>query len=282
MSVQENELLKTLHRLMSRNELFASLCILACANGVGVRIIQSVNQLGWTEAVFNSFEISAIVLIACAAGVSFVLQDSRDEIRPMDFVVGAGSLVLVVLPIVALSWLALTALSLHMLLFTNPNSSRRRGAIILLATTMPMLWCRLFFECFSNSILKVDALMVGWLLGTDRVGNMVRFADGSEVLAIFPACSSFANMSLAFLSWVTLSQWVQHRWSPWDILWCLLIFTSVVAVNVTRLSLMGLSDWHYHTIHNNQWGETLTNTIMSGLVVGISVLGVRRELFSRT
>jgi hypothetical protein len=281
MSVQENELLKTLHRLMSRNELFASLCILACANGVGVRIIQSVNQLGWTEAVFNSFEISAIVLIACAAGVSFVLQDSRDEIRPMDFVVGAGSLVLVVLPIVALSWLALTALSLHMLLFTNPNSSRRRGAIILLATTMPMLWCRLFFECFSNSILKVDALMVGWLLGTDRVGNMVRFADGSEVLAIFPACSSFANMSLAFLSWVTLSQWVQHRWSPWDILWCLLIFTSVVAVNVTRLSLMGLSDWHYHTIHN-QWGETLTNTIMSGLVVGISVLGVRRELFSRT
>jgi hypothetical protein len=266
---------------MSRNEFFASLCILACANGLGARIFQSVNQLGWAEAVFSGFEISAIVFIACAAGVSFILQESTDEIRPMDFVVGVGSLVLVVLPIVALSWLALAALSLYMLLFTNANSSGRRGAVILLATTVPMLWSRLFFECFSNFILKIDALLVGRLLGTDRVGNMVRFADGSEVLAIFPACSSFANISLAFLCWVTISQWVQHRWSLRDIPWCLLIFTSVVAVNVTRLSLMGISDWHYQTIHNNQWGETLTNTIMSGLVVGISVLGVRRELFFR-
>ncbi len=281
MSAQENELLKTLRGSMSRNEFFASLCILACANGVGVRIIQSVNQLGWAEAVFSSFEISVIVFIACAAGVSFILRDSTDEIRPVDFVVGAVSLVLVVLPIVALSWLALTALSLHMLLFTSATSSRRRGAVIILTTTVPMLWSRLFFECFSNFILKIDALLVGWLLGTDRVGNMVRFADGSEILAIFPACSSFANMSLAFLCWVTISQWVQHRWSPWDILWCLLVFTSVVAINVARLSLMGLSDWHYQTIHHSQWGELLPNIIMSGLVVGISVLGVRRELFSR-
>jgi hypothetical protein len=145
---------------------------------------------------------------------------------------------------------------------------------------VPMLWSRLLFQCFSNFILEIDASLVGWLIGTDRVGNMVRFAAGSEILVIFPACSSLANMSLAFLCWVSISQWVQHRWSLWDILWCLLVSTSVVVVNVARLALMGLSDWHYHTIHN-PWGEMLTNVVISGLAVGISVLGVRRELFSR-
>jgi hypothetical protein len=42
-----------------------------------------------------------------------------------------------------------------------------------------------------------------------------------------------------------------------------------------------LSDWHYQTIHNSQWGQILPNIVMSGLVIGLSLVGVRRELFSR-
>jgi hypothetical protein len=275
------ELSKTLRGLPPRNEYFAGLCILACANGLGLQIIQSIGRRGWADAVLNGFEISAIIFIACAAGISFILRDGAGEIRPMDCVVGAVSLVLIILPIGATSWLALTALSVYMLLLADATPQRRRGAVLLLAITVPMLWSRLLFECFSKLILEIDATLVGWVMGTDRVGNMVRFAHGPGILAIYPACSSLANMSLAFLCWVTISQCAGHRWAPRDILWCSLIVTSVVAVNVTRLSIMGLSEWHYQTIHNNQWGEIFVNVMVSGLVVGISVLGVRRELFSR-
>ena len=38
--------------------------------------------------------------------------------------------------------------------------------------------------------------MVTWLLGTERIGNMVRFADNSGYMVITPACASFANISL--------------------------------------------------------------------------------------
>ena len=65
-----------------------------------------------------------------------------------------------------------------------------------------------------------------------------------------------------------------------DILWSLLACTSVIAVNVTRISLMGLSPWHHDLIHN-EWGNMVANFIILGLTVGFSVVGARREIFSR-
>jgi hypothetical protein len=56
---------------------------------------------------------------------------------------------------------------------------------------------------------------------------------------------------------------------------------SVIAVNVARICLMGLSGSHYDAMHNT-WGDTVANVIILSLTVGISLLGVRRELFSRT
>ena len=121
-------------------------------------------------------------------------------------------------------------------------------------------------------------MLVSWLLGTHRTGNLVEFADHSGQLVIFPPCSSLANVSLAFLCWVTLSQIVSHKKSNYDFLWCLLACAAVVAVNVTRMTILGLSQWHYATFHN-QWSDAVTNVITLGLIVGISALGVRRELF---
>jgi hypothetical protein len=97
---------------------------------------------------------------------------------------------------------------------------------------------------------------------------------------IAPYCSSWANVSLAFVTWVTISQWLSHRWSIKDLSWCFLAAVSVIAINVTRVSLMGLSEMHYQTIHN-YWGDTIANWLIVGLTVGWCLLGVRRELFSR-
>jgi hypothetical protein len=65
-----------------------------------------------------------------------------------------------------------------------------------------------------------------------------------------------------------------------DILWSFLVCVSVVAVNVTRISLMGLSHRHYELIHG-ELGDMVANSIMLCLMIGFSVLGARRELFSR-
>ena len=165
-------------------------------------------------------------------------------------------------------------------MIADTSSSRWRGAVILLATTVPMLWSRALQHFFSDFVLEIDASLVGLVLGTERAGNTVRFADNSGSLVILPYCSSLANVSLAFLTWVTISRWLRHSWSAQDLCWCLLACVLVVAVNVTRISLMGLSVRHYELIHN-PWADTLTNVLIFSITIGVALLGVRRELFAR-
>jgi hypothetical protein len=143
-----------------------------------------------------------------------------------------------------------------------------------------MFWSQLLFRFFANPILQIDASLVSWILGTHRTGDIVGFADGSGFLVIMPGCSSLINVSLAFLCWVTISQLVCHKKSGYDLGWCLMVCISMMAVNVTRISLMGLSPWHYGTLHG-RLGNAISDTIMFALMVGLCLLGVRRELFAR-
>src|SRR5262249_14387393 len=136
-----------LRHSIPRDEFFVGLYILGLANGLLGRFIQSLRFDGWAGAV-SGLDINVIVAFACFAGVTAMLCEERDEIRTADLVVGLIFLALVVLPIFALSWVAVTGLSLYILFFAKGGSGRRRGAVILLALTVPMLWSRLLFQLF--------------------------------------------------------------------------------------------------------------------------------------
>jgi hypothetical protein len=271
--------LAVLRHSIPRNDFFAGLYILGLANGLVGRLYSTSNFDDWTSVVL-SVDINVIVLFACFAGVSAFFSDDREQLRTTDLAVAAVFLMFTALPIFALSWVAVTGLSLYILLFANGSPARKRGAVILLALTVPMLWSRLLFQLFAKLILDIDAWLVSSLLGSDRIGNMVGFADASGYMVVLPACSSLTNMSLAFLCWVSVTQWAGHRWSAMDLLWSSLACASVIAVNVTRISLMGLSRGHYAAIHS-ELGDLVVNSLMLVLMLGFSVLGARRELFSR-
>lgn len=264
---------------VSRQEFFAGLLVLGCVNGLSSRITDSVNRIGWADALFNTFDISVIVWISCYAGVLLVLRDRTAKASSLDLAVGAAVLLLVILPVSQLSWIAVAALCIYILASTNVMSTRQ-GAIILLATTVPMLWSRLLFKLFANLILGADASLVSWLLGTRRTGNIVEFADNSGQLIILAPCSSLANVSLAILCWVAVSQLAGHKRSSYEVFWCLCACAAVVAVNVTRMAIMGLSEQYYNSLHSNV-GDAIMNMVICIITIGICVLGARRELFAR-
>src|ERR1700727_276490 len=55
-------------RELSRGEYFAGLFVVGCASGLASRIIYSINERGWADALFGSFGISVIVWISCIGG----------------------------------------------------------------------------------------------------------------------------------------------------------------------------------------------------------------------
>jgi hypothetical protein len=261
---------------IARDEFFAGLYILGLVNGMTGHFILALKMEGWNGLI--SFDV--IVLFACFAGISLLLSDSRGELRSADLAVAVVFLGLVILPIFTLSWVAVTGLSLYILLFANDSPTRKRSALILLALTVPKLWGRLLFQLFERQLLEIDAWLTASLLGTDRVGNIVAFADGSGYMEIIPYCSSYTNLSLAFLCFVSVTQWAGHRWSAIDLLWSTLACASVILLNVTRIALMGLHRSYYEALHG-EWGTMVVGSIILGVTVGFSVISARRELFSR-
>ena len=263
---------------MSRNEFLAGLYIIGCANGLLIRFILNWKSDGWA-GVSLWHQYHRIVCLLCGRIVNASRQAGRRYGQPT-LQSPLLFFLLIIHPIFALSWVAVTGLSLYILLLANSGEEGRRGAVILLALTVPMLWSPLVFKFFARPILQIDASLAAWILGTDWVGNTVRFGDNSGYMIVMPYCSSLANTSMAFLCWVAVTQWAKHRWTSIDLFWSLLACGSVVAVNVTRIALTGLSQYHYQLIHN-PLGNMVTDVIILGLTIGFSILGARRELFSR-
>jgi len=144
---------------------------------------------------------------------------------------------------------------------TVPQTTLHRGALILLATTFPMLWSRVIFRFLSGPILLADAWIVAKLLGTSNEGTHIAFVDKSGFLEVSPACSSWANISLVLLTWMVISQYQRRRWQVVDLGWCALMVLTVVAINTIRMAMMGISEEHYFLIHGTV-GSTFISWVL--------------------
>jgi hypothetical protein len=273
-----NNTLPASEKAFLRNDLFFGLLLLGCANGLVWRALEAIKQRGWPDAILNTFDVSAIVWLSCVFGVILLsaARTKRCEINKRDWAIGSASLALMFVPIGACSWIAVTCICLY-LLVDRPDEDTRRGAAILLAVTAPMLWTRLIYHFFAPPVLAFDARLVSTILGTTRQGNVVGFADHSGNLIIEIPCSSLANVSLALLCWIAVSQFVKHKPRRSDIFWCAAACFSVILVNVLRMAAMGTSVPVYEAIHG-ALGSAVVNLLVSGLIVGFTSLGVRGEL----
>ncbi|WP_380065717.1 hypothetical protein [Dankookia sp. GCM10030260] len=266
--------------------MFAALSVLGFANGITGRVQGSLLKEGLALALAGTFDTSAIVWVAFLACPVMFLRGPREAPRRLDLMVAAGVLASVMLPIAPLSWVALTALALYILLnpfapdrarsrSAVPPSSAHRGAWILLAITGSMFWGRVLLFSASAPVLGADAQLVGWLAGVETAGNTVRFADGEGYVWIAPYCSSISNISLAVLCWVMFSQFRGLAWTLRTTAWCLLAALSVVVINVTRISLMVLHKEQFDLIHGPV-GAAVASWLSVAAVLGICMWGTRR------
>ena len=265
---------------MSRSQLMAALFIVASVNGLVPRALNYVAVWGWDTAVFNTFDVSVIVWGAWASACYLaVMANDANPIRPRDIVFACIILAIVAVPVIQLSWFSLAMLSAYVFWTSSKGSLQRRSAIIFFAICVPMLWGPALFALAAPPLLDIDAFLVSTLIGMKPSGNLVTFVDGIHSMQIWPACSSFHNISQAALAWVALSQTLGRDLGRKDMIWGGLAVSSAIAVNLARLSLMAVSPEYFDTIHG-PLGAQIAGGLTIVLIAVICIIGQRRELFA--
>lgn len=234
---------------VTRGLLFGGLAIVGFVNGISERVTEQIAGSGVATALFNTFGVSAVVWAAAAVALWLLAQAPREAPTRMDFAAAAVASIAFLLPVPSLAWLAITGLAAWLVWTSPPRGPMRRAAVVLAAMTVPMLWARILFASFSNTILGVDAKLVGWLVGTQSTGNTVPFANGNGVLFLEPACSSLTNVSLALLCGVLFVKAYDRPWSRSIVGATLLACFVTIAINVFRIALIGVFPDHYTLIH---------------------------------
>jgi exosortase/archaeosortase family protein len=264
-----------------RGEFFAGLFILGFSNGIFERISWEIANVTIENAILGTFGISVLVWVACFITVSLLLRQPPESVTRNDLIVGVAVTAAVLVPSDKASWIALTGLGLYGLHCFEAGTPARRAAFVILAVTVPMFWSRLLFAMLSDLILQADAILVSLIVGTERVGNTVGFADNSGCLMILPPCSSLADVSLAVLGWALFTQALMRRPSLKDIWWCLAACSAVIVINVTRIALIGLHREHFELLHGAV-GAGVAGFLALVAIVGINLIRVRGDLFARS
>lgn len=211
----------------------------------------------------------------------FSLLLSADRGRPataLDIAVVFSAALLNALPFHLGTWLSATLVGLYLLV--RPHDARlAAAAAVLLALAFNGYWGPRVFDFLAYYILRADAVFVGTLLsltqpGMGWEGTIVGNPEGHRVF-IYSPCSSFHNISLGLLCWVSLTKLVRVSWVPADFAVALLVCAAVVALNATRLYLMALSPGHYSYWHGGT-GEHFIAWVTTAVVLLISLWGAVR------
>ena len=275
------QLPRTSHVLLSRERLFFWLSLVASLNALAGLLIRASIQDGLGHSVFNLFGISAIVYLAIFAALAILLETNVTSIDFSDKAVAVFVFATAMLPMANASSVALTLLAIYAITTSAHRSPLGRAGVILLSVTMALIWGRLSLALLSRSLLSVDAFFITTFAGAEHIGNKVMFVEpsyGSFVIA--PGCSSLQGMSLAFVFWMTVSQWYRLPFGLRSSLYCLGAVLATLGINVARLSTIAHFPEHFDKLHTGV-GWVVASWLTFAAIFIIVALGARREIVAQ-
>jgi hypothetical protein len=165
-----------------------------------------------------------------------------------------------------------------------------RGAVqikaagtIVAAIAVQAVVAPLVFTEISSFLLPLDAAAAGFLLstilpGASWSGTVINSINGHSVV-VLAGCSSFHNLSLATLCWVTITMAHRPYWTRHD-LWIGACAGFIqIAFNVARLLLISISYPMFHFWHDGAGRHyfAAAATFTATLVVAVGVLRADRK-----
>ncbi len=263
----------------SRRELFVWLASILCASAFA----QSMTHGGTTALSLES--IGAFQILGWFAVLRLLyLQTSSAPASRRDFwaagVVGAIDL----LPSGKATWIAATLAALYIYAGNEKGSNGRAGAAVLGALSVQSLWGPTLFSLFTVYLLRADAALVGVALKLTRGGfdwhENVISTQGFTV-GIYNDCSSFHNISLAALCWISLTKLHRPTFIRSDFKFGAAACLAMIALNAARLYAISLGRESFAFWHDGAGAQIFAVTasfIIAAICAwGTSIDGAKHE-----
>lgn len=234
----------------------------------------SLERLVYDLGAIGAFQLMAWYVV-------FGLLHESDPVsvaRWRDLLATAALCLLLFIPMSPAIWVAALGIAIYLFLFNNGDPRLRAAATVLAGLAVQQYWGHIFFNLVAFPLLRAETAAVGTILAAVRPGtlwqeNMITGPDGFGIVVYGP-CSSFHNVSLAILCWLTVSRW--RHLNQWR---CDLVMLSVVAgamilLNLLRLCLMAWNRDLYDYWHVGPGGDIFA-IAASIVILSIALYGSR-------
>ncbi len=195
-----------------------------------------------------------------------------------DFLIALALCCLVVVPSTRAIWVAALGAAILFWLFSGGDTKLHAAGIVFAALSVQEFWGHIFFNLFALPLLRAETAVVGTMLQAVRAGtvwrdNVITGPNGHGIV-VFDLCSSFHNLSLAALCWVTVRSLRDESWQVRDLVTGCVVGMTMVFFNMTRLCLMAWDANLYHYWHDGV-GVQIFNIGASTTILLMSLYGSR-------
>src|SRR5579884_1185214 len=195
-----------------------------------------------------------------------------------DVLVAIALCLLVFAPTSRAVWIAASGIAVYLWIFNRGDRELRAAGTILAALSIQEFWGHIFFDLFGLPILHAETAVVGTMLAAVRAGtvwhgNIITGPNGFGI-AIYTGCSSFQNLSLAMLCWLTISKLQNRNWRFRDIMSGVGVGVTIILLNIIRLLAMAWNTGLYHYWHDGRGAEIFAIGASLAILL-ISLYGAR-------
>lgn len=263
----------------SRVRWLVALLFIGVCNALIRPIIDSAQQLSGLQWLANAFGVNPVIWIATLLGLVRLWQEPLARIA-VPAPVLMVCLMLWLLPSATLAWLGIALLCSSVLTRNEASlpATLRAGLLILLAAAMREPLSQLLLKIAITPLLESDAWLVATLAdlvmpGYQRLGNLVINPQGFR-LVILTGCTSYGNLSLVLLLWLSLTLFFIRRWFPVYLIHGLVLLLITVVVNILRLVVMSFGESYYLFLHDGD-GAAIYAVLLTALPLFASRWSIR-------